>query len=226
MLLPLCTVLPSSRLGRLLFILRNPAPFHALWEVFSGPCYSLHPQAQQMAAVPCPEACSPPPPPGQAGWSAAPFGTPAPYKGAWKSGVAQGLFLGGAGARGGPSLSFSTNPHGVLVCQKPRGGQRATGCQGSSCPQEEEVAVRKAGPTAQEIKPGKGGAGSRSPSCPRLTACDIQIAPWVWFFLFLELLQHGRFSGLGQKWPWCVCVSQFTETGNSGFVRVPRCLIS
>lgn len=107
----------------------------------------------------------------------------------------------------GAPLCHSAQIHVGSLFARSKGRVEATGCQGSSCPQEEEVAVRKAGPTAQEIKPGKGGAGSRSPSCPRLTACDIQIAPWVWFFLFLELLQHGRFSGLGQKWPLCVCVS-------------------
>lgn len=36
----------------------------------------------------------------------------------------------------------------------------------------------------------EGEPGGPSYSCPRRLACDIQIAPWVWFFLLLKLLLH------------------------------------
>ena len=79
---------------------------------------------------------------------------------------------------------------------------------------------------------------------------DIQIAPWVWFFLFLKFPQY---AGLGQKWLlgsvahvhgcvcMCVCMytcmcahayvhmcvsmrvlSLFRETGNPGFISAPH----
>lgn len=72
----------------------------------------------------------------------------------------------------------------------------------------------------------EGEPGSPSYSCPRRLACDIQIAPWVWFFLLLKLLLHeilwARSEVAAGECAHVCKMSQLKETGNSGPTRTLR----